>query len=134
MRAFADILLKFARATILIGCALMITGITGPKGRAETGQSEPNPAAVEEGQPNLPADKDAAEPVVIEGQRLESVLGREVRTKAEEQMGRVVDLLCDRMGKVEAAVIEFGGFLGIGTRKIAIEWSALRFDADGKTP
>ena len=34
------------------------------------------------------------------------------------------------IGKVLAAVIEFGGFLGIGTRKIAVEWSALRIEAD----
>jgi len=63
---------------------------------------------------------------------LESVLGREVRTRVEEDLGRIIDLLVDRSGQVQAAVIEFGGFLGIGTRKIAVEWSALRFDADGK--
>jgi hypothetical protein len=33
---------------------------------------------------------------------------------------------------VEAAVIEFGGFLGMGSRKIAIEWSALRLENQGK--
>mgnify|MGYP003494099782 CR=1 FL=1 len=41
----------------------------------------------------------------------------------------VVDLLFDPNGAVEAAVVEFGGFLGIGSRKIAIEWSALRFQS-----
>ena len=48
-------------------------------------------------------------------------------------MGRIIDLLADRDSKVVAAVIEFGGFLGIGTRKIAVEWSALRIEAD-KSP
>jgi len=43
-----------------------------------------------------------------------------------------VDLLADRTGAVEAAVIEFGGFLGIGMRKIVISWSDLRFETDGK--
>jgi hypothetical protein len=66
--------------------------------------------------------------------QLESVLGREVRTLVEEDVGRVVDLLADRQGQVQAAVIEFGGFLGIGTRKIAVEWSALSFVNDGKQP
>src|SRR5947208_12260183 len=65
---------------------------------------------------------------------LESVLGREVRTRVEEDVGRVVDLLADRQGRVQAAVIEFGGFLGIGTRKIAVEWSALRFEGTGQQP
>jgi hypothetical protein len=63
---------------------------------------------------------------------LESVLGREVRTRVEEDVGRVIDLLVDNQGRVQAAVIEFGGFLGIGTRKIAVEWSAMRFEGDGK--
>ena len=64
--------------------------------------------------------------------QLESVLGREVRTRVEEDVGRVIDLLADRHGQVQAAVIEFGGFLGIGTRKIAVEWSALSFVNDAK--
>jgi hypothetical protein len=64
--------------------------------------------------------------------KLESVLGKAVRTRVEEDGGRIIDLLADRNGNVEAAVIEFGGFLGIGTRKIAVEWSAVRFEADGK--
>jgi hypothetical protein len=29
-------------------------------------------------------------------------------------------------------VIDFGGFLGMGTRKIAVSWSALRFDLGEK--
>jgi hypothetical protein len=45
------------------------------------------------------------------------VLGREVRTRVEEDVGRVVDLLADRQGRVQAAVIEFGGFLGIGRER-----------------
>jgi hypothetical protein len=60
------------------------------------------------------------------------VLGIEVRTSAEQNVGRIVDLLASRSGQVEAAVIEFGGFLGMGSRKIAIEWSALRLENQGK--
>jgi PRC-barrel domain len=67
-----------------------------------------------------------------ETRRLGSVLGIEVRTSAEQNVGRIVDLLASRGGQVEAAVIEFGGFLGMGSRKIAIEWSALRLENHGK--
>jgi PRC-barrel domain len=59
--------------------------------------------------------------------KLESVLGRDVSTSPEGDGGRIIDLLVDRNGTVRAAVVEFGGFLGIGTRKVAIEWSAFRF-------
>ena len=33
----------------------------------------------------------------------------------------------DREGNVRAAVIDFGGFLGVGSRKIVVDWGALRF-------
>ena len=36
-----------------------------------------------------------------------------------------------RADRVRAAIIDFGGFLGVGSRKIAVDWNALRFVADG---
>ena len=42
-------------------------------------------------------------------------------------MGRIVDVVVDRNGQVRAAVIDFGGFLGVGSRKIAVDWDALKF-------
>lgn len=69
---------------------------------------------------------------VLSQRRLDSVLGREVRTRVEEDVGRIVDILADPHSRVQAAVIEFGGFLGIGTRKIAVDWSAISFENDGK--
>jgi hypothetical protein len=40
-----------------------------------------------------------------------------------EDMGRIVDVIVDRSGQVRAAVIDFGGFLGVGSRKIAVDWN-----------
>jgi hypothetical protein len=77
------------------------------------------------------ADGDAPGTVIMQGKTLASMLGREVRTRVEEDVGRIIDLLADRNGQVQAAVIELGGFLGIGTRKIAVEWSALSFEPKG---
>jgi hypothetical protein len=39
----------------------------------------------------------------------------------------------DRTGQVRAAVIDFGGFLGVGSRKIAVDWNALSFPRPGDT-
>jgi PRC-barrel domain len=55
------------------------------------------------------------------------VLGREVRSQTDEDMGRIVDVIVDRAGQVRAAVIDFGGFLGVGSRKIVVDWNALHF-------
>ena len=69
---------------------------------------------------------------VLGSRQAQSVLGREVRSSANENMGRIVDVIVDRESRVRAAVIDFGGFLGVGSRKIAVDWSALRFDLDEK--
>src|SRR5580700_2061325 len=51
------------------------------------------------------------------------ILGRDVRGAADENMGRIVDVLVDPSGQARAAVIDFGGFLGVGSRKIAVAWN-----------
>src|SRR6476660_1147188 len=53
----------------------------------------------------------------------DAVLGRQVRSIAGEDMGRVVNVVVDQSGQVRAAIIDFGGLLGIGNRKIAIDWN-----------
>jgi PRC-barrel domain protein len=64
-----------------------------------------------------------------------SILGKKVSGAAGEDMGMVVDVLFDANKQPRAAVIDFGGFLGVGTRKIAIDWRLLQFYApDSKTP
>jgi hypothetical protein len=50
-----------------------------------------------------------------------------VRSLTDEDMGRIVDILVDGEGRVRAAIIDFGGFLGVGSRKIAVDWKALHF-------
>src|ERR1700712_2074297 len=65
--------------------------------------------------------KEAAPPpsVTIIGARdAHGVLGRDVRSSSDEAMGRIVDVIVDRGGHVRAAAIDFGGFLGVGSRKI----------------
>jgi hypothetical protein len=58
-----------------------------------------------------------------------SVLGKKVSGAAGEDMGLVVDLLFDANKEPRAVVIDFGGFLGVGTRKIAVDWHLLQFYA-----
>jgi hypothetical protein len=64
---------------------------------------------------------------VIAAAEARGILGREVRSAADENMGRIVDVVVDRAGQVRASIIDFGGFLGVGSRKIAVDWNALRF-------
>jgi hypothetical protein len=58
---------------------------------------------------------------------VQGALGKEVLGGTGESLGRIVDVLVDQSGQVRAAVIDFGGFLGVGSRKIVVDWGALHF-------
>jgi PRC-barrel domain len=76
------------------------------------------------------APKEPAPPAsvtIIGASEAHGVLGRDVRSPSDEDMGRIVDVIVDRLGTVRAAVIDFGGFLGVGSRKIVVDWNALHF-------
>ena len=63
-----------------------------------------------------------------------SILGKRVKGAQGEDLGRVVDVLADASGRVRIAIIDFGGFLGVGNHRIAVEWPLLRFSPDGADP
>src|SRR5579871_4217486 len=82
----------------------------------------PQPAVADTGKSGLSA--------AIEPHDVEAILGKSVRSSTGEDMGRLVDVVVDREGRPRAAIIDFGGFLGVGSRKIAVDWDALKFAHD----
>jgi sporulation protein YlmC with PRC-barrel domain len=63
----------------------------------------------------------------------DKVEGTSVYNPAGEKLGSIDDLMIDRYsGQVRYAVLEFGGFLGMGTDRYPIPWSMLKYD-DGKS-
>ena len=102
---------------------------------ASRAANESPPAATATVPPAADA-KDAAPPAsvtVIAPREAHGVLGRYVRSPTDEDMGRIVDIIVDRTGTVRAAVIDFGGFLGVGSRRIVVDWAALHFGQDRKS-
>ena len=95
--------------------------------RAGAGPDASRPRAIR----RRPADVPPAV-TILNNHEVEGILGREVLSAANENMGRIVDVIVDRTGRVRAAIIDFGGFLGVGSRKIAVDWSALHFPPPGK--
>jgi PRC-barrel domain len=101
-------------------------------------QNQPAPAQGEGNPPPSPQQNTAAPAApkapapppsvtIIGAREAHGVLGRDVRSPADEDMGHIVDVIVDRAGVVRAAVIDFGGFLGVGSRKIVVDWNALHF-------
>ena len=111
--------------TVMAAAALLALTAVVSVASSEDATAPPAPAKTEQSAP--PAV------TVLPNHEVEGILGREVRSSAaDENMGRIVDVLVDRSGLVRAAIIDFGGFLGVGSRKIAVDWSALHFPAPAK--
>ncbi|HEY3621333.1 MAG TPA: PRC-barrel domain-containing protein [Roseiarcus sp.] len=88
----------------------------------------PQPATAPQNDENTKEEKTSVPATVVGGEVLESVLGIDALSSAGENMGRIVDIIVDRTGQIRAAIIDFGGFLGVGSRKIAVDWRSLHFD------
>jgi hypothetical protein len=77
--------------------------------------------------PQTPEPSGQPSVTVLGSKEVQSIVGSEIRSAADEDMGRIVDVLVDGSGQTRAAIIDFGGFLGVGSRKIAVDWKALHF-------
>jgi sporulation protein YlmC with PRC-barrel domain len=63
---------------------------------------------------------------VISSERVE---GTAVYNASGDKLGTIDELMIDKIsGQVCYAVMEFGGFLGIGTDRYPIPWSMLKYD------
>src|SRR5882724_1158657 len=114
----------FATFAAILLTVFVAGSSSGERLRLTQAQADPSPAGTQD----KTQDNVAVPSITILGSKqAEGVLGKEVRSSAGENMGRIVDIVVDRAGRVRAAVIDFGGFLGVGSRKIAVDWNALSF-------
>jgi hypothetical protein len=129
-----------ARATAVIGIGLITLPATSTLSSAAAeswhfSQSADQstvgapPGDIEQEIPSITEDGTPA--TVIDDREVEGILGKSVRSSAGENMGQIVDVIVRRDGQVRAAVVDFGGFLGVGSRKIAVDWAALSFPPSG---
>lgn len=59
------------------------------------------------------------------------VNGTNVYNPAGEKLGSIDTLMIDKLsGKVRYAVMEFGGFLGIGTDRYPLPWDTLKYEPE----
>ena len=120
---------QFAFLAIVV--AAFAAGAAWAGDDAASPPADQSPPAQEQKAVTPAAPKEPAPPppsvTIIEAADAHGVLGRDVRSTTGDDMGRIVDVIVDRAGQVRAAVIDFGGFLGVGSRKIVVDWNALHF-------
>lgn len=61
----------------------------------------------------------------------DKVEGSAVYNPAGDKLGSIDDLMIDKIsGQVQYAVLEFGGFLGMGTDRYPIPWRVMKYSTD----
>jgi hypothetical protein len=60
-----------------------------------------------------------------------ALIGARVRNDANDTVGKVDDVYVDRSGAIKTVVLSVGGFLGMGSKDVAVKWSDLKYDRDG---
>ncbi len=55
------------------------------------------------------------------------LIGTKVRNANKESIGKIDDIYLDKDAKVTDVVISVGGFLGVGSKDVAVKWSDITF-------
>ena len=76
-------------------------------------------------------DWDSFEPVVTTEISADELNGTTVYGSGDENIGSIGDIILSESGEVDAVIIDFGGFLGIGTKPVAVGFDNLTFLRDG---
>jgi sporulation protein YlmC with PRC-barrel domain len=64
---------------------------------------------------------------------IEKFMGKDIYGANGKDVGDLENVLVSPDGRVRAAIIEFGGFLGIGEHKVAVPWDQLNVQSDRMT-
>lgn len=80
------------------------------------------------------ADVDTSQlkPIDLASLKAEDLKGIDVVSPTGQKLGEIDDFVLRTDGKVDAVIVDFGGFLGIGKKYVAIAYDALKFLADAK--
>ena len=62
--------------------------------------------------------------------RASEAMGLAVYNRTGERIGEIDDMILDGSGRVTAAVIGVGGFLGMGERKVAVTFSSFEMSRE----
>jgi sporulation protein YlmC with PRC-barrel domain len=62
-----------------------------------------------------------------------ALIGTKVRNANKESIGKIDDIYLDKDAKVTDVVVSVGGFLGVGSKDVAVKWSDLKLSRDDKS-
>jgi len=124
---------KIAKITTAVAALSLAWSLICALGMVFAENAPPPAASNQPSAPPAPTPTVPPSETILNNHEVEGILGREVLSAANENMGHIADVIVDRSGQVRAAIVDFGGFLGVGSRKIAVDWNALHFPPPGQS-
>lgn len=124
--------------TPFLAAAILSAGLASVPAQAQGGGASPAPAPSAP-QPSQPATMaDNLRPTFVaqtpDDKVASKLMATSVTNAAKDTIGQIVDIVLDERGGVKAWIIGVGGFLGIGSKYVAVDPSVLKLDrTDGKT-
>ncbi len=73
----------------------------------------------------------AAQQEITAGMLGENILDMEVRTQAGEEVGEIEDVIFNKKGRIDKFILDIGGFLGLGGKRVAVSKRDLKYDEAG---
>ncbi len=61
-----------------------------------------------------------------------ALIGANVKNEANETVGEIEEVFVGPDGAIKTIVVSVGGFLGMGTKNVAVKWSDLKIARDGR--
>jgi hypothetical protein len=62
-----------------------------------------------------------------------ALIGAKIHNDNQDTVGSINDIYLDDSGKVQAVVVSVGGFLGVGSKNVAVKWDDIKYGKDGKS-
>lgn len=92
-----------------------------------------------------PASRDATPPSTAAAERTVStgdfdkngnmsgsaLIGSKVKNANNDTVGSINDIYLDKDGSVKMVIVSVGGFLGVGSKAVAVKWSDITYGKDG---
>jgi sporulation protein YlmC with PRC-barrel domain len=98
------------------------------EGEQQTEQAQDQPAEGE--QQTAEASVDFIKMQEEGQQRAQQLIGFDVMTSDDEDVGEVQDLVFDDQNKITAVVLSVGGFLGVGEKSVAVPFDAIQVEEE----
>lgn len=117
----------------IVLAAFLTCGAIGAYGQTTNQASAPPRSATSPAPPGPPATVSTGDFNASGEMAGSAIIGAKVHDGAGSTIGKIDELYLDDNGAIKVVVVTVGGVMGVGGRDVAVKWSDIKFQRDGKS-